>query len=158
MSFVNLTINDKPVSVPKGTTILEAAKSVNIKIPSLCHLHINEINMVNNCASCRVCMVSSDKGLVPACGTLVKEGMSTRDTEAYVKKLLTPGKKKEKEEKPKNASEEAVYRRYEENLKRCLGTKVSIQRKDGNKGKIEIEYYSSDEFERLMELLWVPFN
>ncbi|MBO4400006.1 MAG: ParB/RepB/Spo0J family partition protein [Lachnospiraceae bacterium] len=89
---------------------------------------------------------------------VVKEGMSTRDTEAYVKKLLTPGKKKEKEEKPKNASEEAVYRRYEENLKRCLGTKVSIQRKDGNKGKIEIEYYSSDEFERLMELLGVPFN
>ena len=36
MSFVNLTINDKPVSVPKGTTILDAAKSVNIKIPSLC--------------------------------------------------------------------------------------------------------------------------
>ena len=78
MSFVNLTINDKPVSVPKGTTILDAAKSVNIKIPSLCHLRINEINMVNNCASCRVCMVSSDKGLVPACGTLVKEGMNIK--------------------------------------------------------------------------------
>ena len=60
MSFINLTINDKPVSVPKGTTILDAAKSVNIKIPNLCHLRINEINMVNNCASCRVCMVSSD--------------------------------------------------------------------------------------------------
>ena len=78
MSFINLTINDKPVSVPKGTTILDAAKSVNIKIPSLCHLRINEINMVNNCASCRVCMVSSDKGLVPACGTLVKEGMNIK--------------------------------------------------------------------------------
>ena len=78
MSFVNLTINDKPVSVPKGTTILDAAKSVNIKIPSLCHLRINEINMINNCASCRVCMVSSDKGLVPACGTLVKEGMNIK--------------------------------------------------------------------------------
>lgn len=78
MSFVNLTINDKPVSVAKGTTILDAAKSINIKIPSLCHLHINEINMVNQCASCRVCMVSSDKGLVPACGTLVKEGMNIK--------------------------------------------------------------------------------
>lgn len=78
MSFVNLTINDKPVSVAKGTTILDAAKSINIKIPSLCHLHINEINMINQCASCRVCMVSSDRGLVPACGTLVKEGMNIK--------------------------------------------------------------------------------
>ncbi len=84
MSFVNLTINDKPVSVPKGTTILDAAKSVNIKIPSLCHLRINEINMVNNCASCRVCMVSSDKGLVPACGTLVKEGMNIKTNTSEV--------------------------------------------------------------------------
>ncbi len=72
MSSVNLTINGKPVSVEKGTTILDAAKSVNVKIPSLCHLHMNEINMINQCASCRVCMVSSGRGLVPACGTNVK--------------------------------------------------------------------------------------
>lgn len=78
MSLVNLTINGKSVSVPKGTTILEAAKQVNVKIPTLCHLHMNEINMVNQCASCRVCMVSVGRGLVPACGTLVKEGMEVK--------------------------------------------------------------------------------
>jgi len=89
-----------------------------------------------------------------AAAKVAADGMSTRETEAYVKKLLNPEKKTEKKEK--NPSEEAVYRRYEENLKRCLGTKVSIQRKDHNKGKIEIEYYSADEFERLMELLGVP--
>ncbi|MBO7649222.1 MAG: ParB/RepB/Spo0J family partition protein [Lachnospiraceae bacterium] len=88
-----------------------------------------------------------------AAAKVAAEGMSTRDTEAYVKKLLTP---KKVEKKEKNPSEEAVYRRYEENLKRCLGTKVSIQRKDHNKGKIEIEYYSAEEFERLMDLLGVP--
>ncbi len=88
-----------------------------------------------------------------AAAKVAAEGMSTRDTEAYVKKLLTP---KKAEKKEKNPSEEAVYRRYEENLKRCLGTKVSIQRKDHNKGKIEIEYYSAEEFERLMDLLGVP--
>ena len=87
-----------------------------------------------------------------AAETVVKQGMSTRETEAYVKKLLAPPK----EEKPKNASEEAVYKRYEENLKRCLGTKVSIKRKDRNTGRIEIEYYSADEFERLMDMLGVP--
>ncbi len=89
-----------------------------------------------------------------AAAKVVADGMSTRETEAYVKKLLSPEKKTEKKEK--NPSEEAVYRRYEENLKRCLGTKVSIQRKDHNKGKIEIEYYSAEEFERLMDLLGVP--
>ena len=89
-----------------------------------------------------------------AAAKVAADGMSTRETEAYVKKLLTPEKKAEKKEK--NPSEEAVYRRYEENLKRCLGTKVSIQRKDHNKGKIEIEYYSAEEFERLMDLLGVP--
>ena len=75
MSLVNLTINGKTVSVPSGTKILDAAKQVNINIPNLCHLKMDEINMVNQCASCRVCMVSTDKGLVPACGTNVKEGM-----------------------------------------------------------------------------------
>ena len=78
MSLVNLAINGKPVSVPKGTTILDAAKKVNVKIPSLCHLNMDEINMVNQCASCRVCMVSAGRGLAPACGTLVKEGLDVQ--------------------------------------------------------------------------------
>ncbi|MGL5327777.1 MAG: NADH-dependent [FeFe] hydrogenase, group A6 [Peptostreptococcaceae bacterium] len=75
MSLVNLTINGKAVSVPNGTKILEAARQVNVHIPNLCHLNMDEINMVNQCASCRVCMVSAGRGLVPACGTNVKEGM-----------------------------------------------------------------------------------
>ena len=78
MSSVNLTINNKSVSVPKGSTILEAAKKLNIKIPTLCHLHMDEINVVNQCASCRVCMVTAGRGLVPACGTLAKEGMNVQ--------------------------------------------------------------------------------
>ena len=75
MSLVNLTINGKAVSVPADTMILEAAKQVNIKIPSLCHLRMDDIKFDNHCASCRVCMVSAGRKLVPACGTLVKEGM-----------------------------------------------------------------------------------
>ena len=50
--MVKLIIDRKPVSVPEGTTILEAARSVNIEIPTLCYLKgINEI------AACRLCMV-----------------------------------------------------------------------------------------------------
>lgn len=57
MNLVNLTINNKNLSVPKGTTILEAAKGLNIKIPTLCHLDLHNIKMVNKSASCRVCVV-----------------------------------------------------------------------------------------------------
>ena len=50
--MVNLKIDNIPVSVPEGTTILEAARSVNIEIPTLCYLKdINEI------AACRICCV-----------------------------------------------------------------------------------------------------
>lgn len=78
MSLVNLTINGKPVSVERETTILDAAKKLNIKIPSLCHLNMDEIGMHNKCASCRVCMVDTSRGLVPACGTNVREGLEVK--------------------------------------------------------------------------------
>lgn len=70
--MVTLTIDGKQVTVPAGTSILEAAKTVSIKIPSLCFLkEINEI------AACRVCMVEVEGAvrLVPSCSTKVKEGM-----------------------------------------------------------------------------------
>ncbi len=73
---------------------------------------------------------------------------SVREMEAYVKKLLTP---KTPEPQP-NKAEEAIYAEFEEKLKLATGTKVSINRKNKDKGKIEIEYYSIDEFERLMQL------
>ncbi|GAA3658289.1 NADH-dependent [FeFe] hydrogenase, group A6 [Asaccharospora irregularis] len=75
MDLVNLTINGKPVSVPKKTTILDAAKKLNINIPNLCHLHMQDINMKNQCASCRVCIVDTPRGFVPSCATNVSEGM-----------------------------------------------------------------------------------
>ena len=48
---------------------------------------------------------------------------------------------------------EAVFQDLEEKMKVSLGTKVSINRKDDKKGRIEIEYYSMEELERLMEIL-----
>ena len=45
MNLVNLTINNKSISVPKGSTILEAARKLNIKIPTLCHLNMSEVNI-----------------------------------------------------------------------------------------------------------------
>ena len=77
MNLVNLIINGTNVEVENDTTVLDAAKSVGIKIPSLCHVNLED-KMVNKCASCRVCMVESNKGLIPACGTVVKNGMQIK--------------------------------------------------------------------------------
>lgn len=77
MSLVTLTINNKQVEVEEGTTILEAAKLLNIKIPTLCHLNLHDIKMVNQTASCRVCVVEVEgrRNLAPACATPVFNGM-----------------------------------------------------------------------------------
>ncbi|OQB45736.1 MAG: NADP-reducing hydrogenase subunit HndC [Firmicutes bacterium ADurb.Bin153] len=73
--MVNLTINGKSISVPEGTTIIEAAKAAGIRIPSLCYMKgINEIG------ACRVCLVEVEgaRGLVTSCTTKVSEGMVVR--------------------------------------------------------------------------------
>lgn len=74
---INLTINGMAVTVPEGTTILEAASSVNINIPTLCYLNLHEMKMNNHIASCRVCMVEVEgrRNLAPSCSTPVAEGM-----------------------------------------------------------------------------------
>mgnify|MGYP000873432491 FL=1 len=61
-------------------------------------------------------------------------------------------------EKPKKEVETGpdinlIYRQIEDKLKSIMGTKVLINRKDKNKGRIEIEYYSQEELERLIEMM-----
>ncbi len=75
--MTNLIIDNKPVSVPAGATILEAAKEINIRIPTLCYLDLGELKMVNKVASCRMCVVEVEgrRNLAPACATPVAEGM-----------------------------------------------------------------------------------
>ena len=81
------------------------------------------------------------------------EKMSVRDTEKMVKKLLNEKPESSDEnQKTDNRQLELAYQDYEERMKQGLGTKVSIVPKDGQKGKIEIEYYSRDELERLLEV------
>lgn len=77
------------------------------------------------------------------------EKLSVREVEKLVKNLDKPEKNKEKK-LPKN---DFVYRDIEDKLKISIGTKVTIKNRDNNKGKIEIEYYSQDDFERIVELL-----
>ena len=81
----------------------------------------------------------------------VENHLSVREVERLVKELLKPKKAKKKADPERDM--EVFFKDVEEKLKGVMGTKVSINRKDKNKGRIEIEYYSSAELERLIELL-----
>ena len=81
------------------------------------------------------------------------EKLSVRETEKLVKKIQ---KEKDFPEKKKEELDEQValaYHDVEEKMKLILGTKVNIRAKDDKKGKIEIEYYSMDEFNRIFEMM-----
>lgn len=80
------------------------------------------------------------------------EKLSVRDVEKLVKNLNKPAKVSSKKETI-DKSLEAVYQDIEENLKQKLSTKVSITSKGNGAGKLEIEFYSHDDLERLMDLL-----
>jgi len=92
MNMVNLTINGFAITVPEGTSILDAAKSINIHIPTLCYLDLHDIKMVNKTASCRVCVVEVEgrRNLAPSCATKVTEGMVVKtDTLRSIKARRT---------------------------------------------------------------------
>ena len=79
------------------------------------------------------------------------EKLSVRDTEKIVKDLQKP----KKEEKKKEADPQiaVIYQQMEERIKSIVGTKVAIQHKNKNKGKIEIEYYSEEDLQRILEII-----
>ena len=77
--------------------------------------------------------------------------LSVREVEKAVKSL---GKeKKGKQKKTDDTAMEIVFQDLENRMKSVMGTKVNINRKDRTKGKIEIEYYSESELERIVELI-----
>ncbi len=82
---------------------------------------------------------------------IVEEHLSVREVEKAVKQLEKGSKENKKKEK--NEALELVFRELENRLKSVMGTKVNINRKDRSKGRIEIEYYSEEELERIVELI-----
>ena len=81
------------------------------------------------------------------------EKLSVRDTEKLVKSLQNEKKKKKEEKEKIDPKLEAVYHDLEEQMKGILGTKVCINHKDAKKGKLEIEYYSQDELDRIIDMI-----
>lgn len=98
----------------------------------------------------RALLGTEDKELQYTLATRVfDEKLSVRETEKLVKGLQ---KEKPRKREPDHKND-FIYKEIEEKIRSILGTKVSIQRKDEQKGKIEIEYFSNEELERIMDLL-----
>ncbi len=82
---------------------------------------------------------------------ILEDNASVRDTETMVKKYLEPQKPEKKEKPGKKKDEMVIF--FENRLKEILGSKVNIKEKKKDQGKIEIEYYSSEELERIIDLI-----
>lgn len=81
------------------------------------------------------------------------EKLSVRETEKVVKNLLKEEVKNLVNNKVVEAKEDRfIYKEIEEKIKKIIGTKVNIKKKSNNNGRIEIEYYSTEELERIIEL------
>lgn len=79
--------------------------------------------------------------------------LSVRETERLVKRMQKEASGEKKEEKKPDETLALIYQNLEDRMKSVMGTKVSIHNKDKNKGRIEIEYYSEAELERIVEMI-----
>ena len=86
-----------------------------------------------------------------AADQIIQRGFSVRETEALVKRLMSPAQREKKAQK--DPQREIVFRHLEEQMKKKTGTKVSIHQKNGQKGRIEIEYYSDEDLDRIADLI-----
>jgi ParB family chromosome partitioning protein len=92
--------------------------------------------------------ISDEQVQISIAQRIIEEGLSVRNIEKIVKELANT-----KEKKKENDRYKYLYKDLENDLKEKLGNKVSIKNKKNNKGKIEIEYYSQDDLERIIDLL-----
>lgn len=112
--------------------------------------------LVNNMITsghARALLALEDNGQqLKAAKMIVDGGLSVRETERLVKRMLRESKEDDKPQKEDN-SLSYIYQNLEERMKTVMGTKVTIHNKDKNKGRIEIEYYSEAELERIVEMI-----
>ena len=95
--------------------------------------------------------LSDGEGQLELANRIMDEGLSVRETEKIVRALQN--KKAPKEEK--ELSNQSLYHEYEEKLRNRIGTKVRIQRKAEDKGRIEIDYYSDMDLQKILDLIGI---
>lgn len=116
-----------------------------LKLPDEIKTFINTGNISIGHAKALLTLENKQKQ-IEAAKEIIKKGLSVREAEALCKRLSNPILQKKKKDKLPEVAD------LENKLTRSLGTKVKINHK-GKRGKIEIEYYSLDELDRLLELL-----
>lgn len=84
---------------------------------------------------------------------IIEKGLNVRQVEKLVKMMTKPQKDEKEKEEGEEKDLSFIFRDLEEKMKGIMGTKVMIHQKDKNKGRIEIEYYSASELERIVELI-----
>ena len=84
---------------------------------------------------------------------IIEKGLNVRQVEKLVKMMTKPQKDEKEKEKSEEKDLSFIFRDLVEKMKGIMGTKVMIHQKDKNKGRIEIEYYSASELERIVELI-----
>jgi len=85
---------------------------------------------------------------------MAEKKLSVREAEKLVKKLQNQQKKtKQKTEQEKDEALAVIYEQIADQMKQVFGTKVSIHQKNSDAGKIEIEYYSQDELDRILQMV-----
>ncbi|MEA3505338.1 MAG: NADH-dependent [FeFe] hydrogenase, group A6 [Bacteroidota bacterium] len=80
MDTIKLNIDNQIVEIEKGKTILQAAQKLNIDIPVLCYMNLEDLGIENRPGGCRICVVEIEgrKNLAPSCSTIAAEGMVVR--------------------------------------------------------------------------------
>ena len=78
MKNIKLNIDNNQVEVKEGTTLLDAARTIGIEIPTLCYMKLDDTNFENKPGGCRMCVVEVEgrRNLAPACKTECAEGMN----------------------------------------------------------------------------------
>lgn len=97
--------------------------------------------------------IESKEGQFALAEKVFDERLSVRETEKLVKQAQREKIAPKPKASPIDSQTEAIYRDLEEEMKKKFGTKVAIVAKDTQKGKVEIEYFSSDELDRIIELI-----
>jgi len=140
----NLTQEDLSRRVGKDRATIANYLRI-LKLPDEIKTFINNDNISIGHAKTLLTLENRQKQ-IEAAKEIIKKGLSVREAEALCKRLSLPVKLKKKKEKLPEVAD------LEHKLAQSLGTKVKINHKD-KRGKIEIEYYSLDELDRLLEIL-----
>lgn len=145
-----ITQDELATRVSKSRTTITNTMRLLKLLPEVQQMLIDE-EITNGHARALLSLEDSKKQLQVA-QNIVSNNLNVRDTEQLVKKINE--ETTEKVNKPDISQEKIsnAYHEVEEQLKTVLGTKVQIKNKKGNKGKIEIEYYSLEDLERLIDL------